>query len=161
MPSLKAEPPPICILDLTTGKTKNLPPSPDFVWSPRWSPNGRFIVGLKLKYPVDALEVFDLKTGKWLLLPLKQGRLNYPLWSHDSRFLYYLAASDYEQESIGEPGVYRIPVTGGTAERVVGLRGFRYAGWNSQWMGLDPDDRPMLLRDEGTDEIYALTFERK
>jgi len=70
-------------------------------------------------------------------------------------------AADYEQEIIGEPGVYRIPVTGGKAEKVVGLRGFRYTGWNSQWMGLDPDDRPMLLRDEGTDEIYALTLERK
>ena len=29
------------------------------------------------------------------------------------------------------------------------------------WFGLDPDDNPLLLRDEGTDEIYALTLERK
>jgi Tol biopolymer transport system component/DNA-binding winged helix-turn-helix (wHTH) protein len=161
MPSLRSEPPATCVLDLTTGMIKTLPPSPKFFRSPRWSPNGRFIIGLTLRVPMDDLEMYDLETGKWSLLHLHQGRISNPSWSHDSRFIYYLVASNYEQEIIGEPGVYRIPVTGGKPEKVVGLTGFRHTGWHSQWMGLDPDDRPLLLRDEGTDEIYALTLERK
>jgi hypothetical protein len=29
------------------------------------------------------------------------------------------------------------------------------------WMGLDPTDRPVFLRDLGTEDIYALSLERK
>ena len=35
-------------------------------------------------------------------------------------------------------------------------------GWYANgWLGLDPTDAPLLLRDAGTDEIYALTLEQK
>jgi hypothetical protein len=57
--------------------------------------------------------------------------------------------------------VSRVRVSGGDAERVVDLKGFRYTGAFQIWMGLDPTDTPMLLRDVGTDDIYALTLERK
>jgi len=60
-----------------------------------------------------------------------------------------------------DPGVYRIRVSGGNAERVVDLKGFRYTGAFNFWFGLDPTDTPMLLRDVGTDDIYALTLEQK
>jgi len=57
--------------------------------------------------------------------------------------------------------VFRVRVSGGNAERVVDLKGFRYTGAFSDWMGLDPTDTPMLLRDVGTADIYALTLEQK
>ena len=144
----------------TTGKIRTLPPSPKVFWSPRWSPDGRYIVGLT-GFPFDNLELFNLETGTWSLLNPQQGRINYPSWSHDGHFVYFVVGSLLQWESIGERGVYRIPVTGGKPEKVVDVRGFRRTGWYGIWMGLDPDDRPMLLRDEGADEIYALTLERK
>ena len=61
----------------------------------------------------------------------------------------------------GNSGVYRIRPTGGPAERVVDLKGFHHTGYFSFWMGLDPDDNPLLLRDLGGDDIYALTLEPK
>jgi hypothetical protein len=57
--------------------------------------------------------------------------------------------------------VYRVLVSGGKAERVSDLTDFRWAGAYSEWMGLDPTDAPMLLRDIGSDDIYALTLETK
>lgn len=33
----------------------------------------------------------------------------------------------------------------------------QYSGY---WLGLDPEDHPLLLRDAGSVEIYALTLER-
>jgi hypothetical protein len=33
-------------------------------------------------------------------------------------------------------------------------------GWDWSWFGLDPDDNPIMLRDAGTNEVYALTLER-
>jgi hypothetical protein len=58
-------------------------------------------------------------------------------------------------------GVYGIRPLGGTAERIVDLKEFRYTGFFNYWMGLDPDDTPMLLREMGSNDIYALTLETK
>ncbi len=57
--------------------------------------------------------------------------------------------------------MFRIRPSGGEAERVVDLRSFRHTGVYSHWMGLDPDDNPLLLRDVGGIDIYALTLEQK
>jgi hypothetical protein len=39
------------------------------------------------------------------------------------------------------------------------LKDFRQTGTFSIWLGLAPDDSPLLLRDTGTQEIYALDWE--
>jgi hypothetical protein len=39
------------------------------------------------------------------------------------------------------------------------LKNFRQAGASGSWLGLAPDDSPLLLRDTGTEEIYALDWE--
>ncbi len=57
--------------------------------------------------------------------------------------------------------MYRIAVPGGTPQRVVDVKDFRSAGAVNCWFGLDPDDTPLLLRDNGTKDIYALTLDRK
>jgi hypothetical protein len=59
------------------------------------------------------------------------------------------------------PGVFRIPVIGGDAERITDLKEVPYTGYYSVWFGLDPTDAPLLLRNIGTSDIYALTLEQK
>jgi len=49
----------------------------------------------------------------------------------------------------------------GEAEEIVDLKDFHDAGWYGAYMGLDPTDSPLLLRDIGSDDIYALTVEAK
>jgi Tol biopolymer transport system component/DNA-binding winged helix-turn-helix (wHTH) protein len=139
--------PEIRILDLASHSVTTLPGSEGKV-SPRWSPDGRHI--LALNYDVD-LQVYDFGTQHWT--SLRKGKVDFPSWSHDSRFIYFVG--------LFERGVFRVPVSGGRAERIVDLKDFRHTGWFTFWMGLDPDDAPLLLRDRGTDEIYALTLERK
>jgi DNA-binding winged helix-turn-helix (wHTH) protein/Tol biopolymer transport system component len=140
------------ILDLATRKTITLPHRPEGFWSPRWSPDGRYIAGLTFKR--DNLSIFDLKTQRWKDL-LQKGLNGFPNWSKDSRFIYFLRVTDNR-------GIFRIPISGGDEERIVDLKEFRIMGWYSGgWLGLDPTDAPLSLRDAGTDEIYALTLERK
>jgi hypothetical protein len=55
----------------------------------------------------------------------------HPTWSSDSQFIYFLLPWD-------DPGVFRVPVSDGNAERVVDLKGFRFTGAFNLWMGLDP-----------------------
>lgn len=57
--------------------------------------------------------------------------------------------------------MFRIPVTGGDAEHITDLKGVHYTGYYTVWFGLDPTDAPLLLRDIGTSDIYALSLEQK
>ena len=58
-------------------------------------------------------------------------------------------------------GVFRIPLKGGEPELVVDLKDFHPWGSVYFWMGLDPTDKPLMLRYTGSDDIYALTLEEK
>jgi DNA-binding winged helix-turn-helix (wHTH) protein/Tol biopolymer transport system component len=136
------------ILDLASHNAIEVPGS-EGVWSPRWSPDGRYIAGLKNG---NDLVVFDSRTQRWSLLV--KGDAGYPTWSRDGKFLYF-------DRVVGNPGVFRIRPTGGVAERIIDLQGFRFTGAYAHWMGLDPDDTPMLLRDAGTDDIFAFKLEQK
>jgi Tol biopolymer transport system component/DNA-binding winged helix-turn-helix (wHTH) protein len=139
----------IRVFDLASRETVTLPGSQG-IYSPRWSPDGRFIAGLNSSGGID---VFEFATQRWS--QLQKSFSGYPAWSSDSRFVYFIGPG-----SMGL-GVYRVRVQGGNAELVVDLNGFRHTGTVGSWMGLDPTDTPMLIRDTGSEEIYALTLEQK
>ena len=140
----------IRILDLETHRSTAVPPAPVPVWGPRWSPDGKYIFCSTPSYAGTA--IFDMDTQKWTHFA-SHLEANYSNWAHDSRSVYFL--------SEGSPhGVYRISIPGGRTERVVDLSSFRLAH-SGTWLGLDPEDHPLLLRDAGSVEIYALPLERK
>ncbi len=138
------------IVDLGTRQVTVLPGS-EGLWSPRWSSDGRYIAALR-GFSVD-LPVLDLATRQWRTLP-GSGDVEYPSFSRDSRFLYFLRVGRGQ-------GVFRIPVAGGKAVRVVDMTGWHLAFSYGYSMSLDPTDAPLVLRDTGTDDIYALTLEGK
>ena len=142
------------ILDLATHQIAIVAGS-DGIYSPRWSPDGRYIAAM----PVDAtgLKIFDLESQQWSELVRKDtlGTLAFPSWSRDSKSIYFnrIAAS-------GDKGIFRIRAGGGDPERVASLKSIDLGGrWG--WMGLDPGDAPLILRDTGSNDIYALTLEQK
>jgi hypothetical protein len=53
--------------------------------------------------------------------------------------------------------VVRIRISDLTLNQVVDLKNFTPAG--SGWLALAPDDSPLLLRDTGTQDVYALDWE--
>jgi Tol biopolymer transport system component/DNA-binding winged helix-turn-helix (wHTH) protein len=140
----------LSIFDLDSHSITDVP-GPVGVYSPRWSPDGRFIAALSTHFPY--LEVFNLETHQWSTVLTHEG-IGFPSWSRDSRYLYILYADQ-------QPGVYRVSSKGGAPEQVVDLKGFHHTGLVGFWMGLDPNDVPLLLRDVGTDDLYALTLEAK
>jgi hypothetical protein len=72
-----------------------------------------------------------------------------------------VTASSLLPAAEGRHSVFRIPFKGGKAEKIIGLTEWHDAGANEKYMGLDPTDSPLLFRDIGSDEIYALTLEKK
>ncbi len=151
------------ILDLDSGKVSEVPGS-NGLYSPRWSPNGHYVAALTrseinagMGITTDAIRLFELQTQQWSTLVEHRGDWGFPTWSHDSKFLYAL---NFPTDN-GPTSVYRIAVPGGTPQRVVDLRDVPLIGAVNFWFGLDPDDTPLLLRDNSTNDIYALTLERK
>jgi DNA-binding winged helix-turn-helix (wHTH) protein/Tol biopolymer transport system component len=138
------------IVDLRSKQTTILPGS-EGKWSPRWSPDGRFIAAFFDGPQQPSLPIFDSTTRKWHTVQVK-GDLEYLSFSHDNRFIYFLRHGR-------DQGVFRIPVVGGKEERVVDLTDWHLAGFFGFSMSLDPDDAPLVLRDTGSEDIYALTLE--
>jgi Tol biopolymer transport system component len=136
----------IRILDMNTRQLSTLPGSTG-LFSARWSPNGRYIAALNSDSRV--LVLFDLRTQKWQ--ELARISLGFPNWSKNSDYVYFL----HEEN---QPSVMRVRISDHKLERVADLKNFRQAGFYSVWLGMAPDDSPLLLRDIGTQEVYALDW---
>jgi serine/threonine protein kinase/Tol biopolymer transport system component len=136
-------------VDLASHRVTTLPGSVG-IFSPHWSPDGQFIAASSVD--LSKMLLFDIKTQTWTTI--YKDRAAYSTWSSDSRFLYFIRYTN-------DPAVLRMPVKGWKPEVVVLLKDFHPTGTFDLWFGLDPSDAPMLLRDLGTEDIYALTLERK
>jgi Tol biopolymer transport system component len=137
----------IHIMDLKTRQVSTLPGS-DGLFSPRWSPDGRYIAALRAG--PETLQLFDFTTRKWA--ELGKLPLGYPSWSQDSKYIYF------DSPSGTDPAFYRVRISDQKLERLASLKNLRTTGAFG-WTGLAPDDSPLLLRDAGTQEIYALDWE--
>ena len=143
------EGPGIVIYDLAAGKVSPLPGARQ-LFSPRWSPDGRYIAAITN----DSLKLvlFDQVTRKWE--DLVSMPIGYPTWSHNGQYIYFDSAEDTDS------AIFRMRISDHKLERVVSLKGVReYAGENGSWTGLTPDDSPLLVRDTGSQEIYALDWQ--
>jgi Tol biopolymer transport system component len=134
----------IHILDLKTHQVSTLPGT-DGMFSPRWSPDGRYLVALRAHE--QGLMVFDFKTRQWSVLVKELA--GYPAWSHDGLFVYFLHLDR------NTPAVERVAV-GGKVEQVASLKGIQFTGFYTFWFGLAPDDSPLVLKDMGTQEIVSM-----
>ena len=138
----------INILDLRTHKVSVVPGS-EGLFSPHWSPDGRYIVALKTNSPGSML--FDFKTKKWV--ELANLLMAFPNWSRDGNYVYF-------HSSGSDAALFRVRISDHKLEKIVSLKGARLTiGAIGTWCGLAPDDSPLVLRDVGTQEIYALDLQ--
>jgi serine/threonine protein kinase/Tol biopolymer transport system component len=137
----------IRLFDVKTNQLSTLPDSKG-LFSPRWSPDGRHIAALS--FESRELMLFDFATQKWR--EIAKITLGFPNWSKNSDYVYFL----HEEN---EPSVMRVRIIDHKIERIADLKNFQQTGYYSVWLGLAPDDSPLLLRDVGTQEIYALDWQ--
>jgi eukaryotic-like serine/threonine-protein kinase len=135
----------IRVLDVKTHQVSTLPDSTG-LFSPRWSPDGRHLVAM----PFDCknLMLFDFATQKWE--EIAKISPAFPNWSKSGDYVYV--------RDNNQPSVVRIRIRDLKVDRVADMKNFRSTGQADGWLGLAPDDSPLLLRDIGTQEIYALDW---
>jgi eukaryotic-like serine/threonine-protein kinase len=136
------------VLDLQTHQVSVLPGSQN-VFSPRWSPDGRFLVAVASDS--RKLSLFDFQTQKWTDWVTQTTALGFPCWSRDGKYLYFDSTYSNNQ------AYFRIKVGETKSESLVSLKNLRrYFGAVGAWSGLTPDGTPIFVRDISTQEIYAL-----
>ena len=139
------------LLDLKTRQISIVPGSESLIY-PIWSPDGRYIAADAYGGPRNGAWIYNVSTHEWKRLPLVE--YGYWAWSHDSKYIYYDGPSGDQTTAM------RLRVADGRIEKVATLTGIRRAtGAFGEWFGLGPGDAPLLLRNTGNQQIYALDWE--
>jgi eukaryotic-like serine/threonine-protein kinase len=136
------------IVDLRTRAISTVPGS-DGIFSPHWSPDGRYLAAIR--GTAEGLMLFDFQNQKWL--ELAHMTVAFPNWSRDGKHVYFHTFGN-------DAALYRVRVSDRKLERIVDLRGIRLTISDyGTWCGLAFDDSPLILRDVGSQEIYALDLQ--
>jgi Tol biopolymer transport system component len=134
-------------LDLKIRKVSSIPGS-DGLFSPRVSPDGRYISALTIGE--TKLMLFDTTTNRWSSLHEGE-QVGYNQWSHDGRYVYLRENRD------GAGELARVRIKDSVLEHLLSLKDFpQLSDHFASWIGLTPDDAPLLMRDRSVQEIYAL-----
>jgi len=140
--------PNIHIVDLATQTVTDVPGS-DQYFSPRWSPDGRYLAALSLDSSRVAL--FDFAATRWQEV-VKGAYFSWPNWSHGGDYVYYLQGTT-------SPAVMRFRISDRKVERVADLQSVHLAGFYGVSLTLSPDDEPLMTRDAGSEEVFALDWQ--
>jgi Tol biopolymer transport system component/DNA-binding winged helix-turn-helix (wHTH) protein len=134
------------ILDLKTGTITAVPGS-EGLFSPRWSPDGRYIAALTLDQ--RQVRLYSVATQSWTTLNVPSGAD--PVWSADSKSLFVHASLDPSQP------IDRIAIPGGQVEQIVRLADSRANdAVDFVFGGLSTDDRPLVRARVFTGNFYSL-----
>jgi hypothetical protein len=136
------------IIDLKTHAVSTVQGS-EGLYCPRWSPAGRYISATSSDG--SKLMIFDSARKQWsALTDLSEGC---PTWGQNEDYLYF------QSFDVTTPQFNRIRVPDGKLERIANID-FRRGGQRDWywWNGITPYRSPIVLRDESTEEIYALEW---
>ncbi|HEV2397811.1 MAG TPA: hypothetical protein VGS27_12770 [Candidatus Sulfotelmatobacter sp.] len=142
----------IRLLTFETHEITTIPGS-DGLFSPRWSPNGRYIAALSPDG--TSLMLFDFTTKQWTTwLKEPAGSFSYPQWSADSEYVYF------DDFVTGAEAIRRVKVGESQADLVFELGNLeRYPGALGPWTNRAADGSWMFVRDRSTQEVYQLSLE--
>ncbi len=137
------------ILDLRNHAVTTIPGS-DGLFSPRWSPSGRYIAALSLDQ--RKLVVLDTLLGSWHTVA--EDTAADPVWTSDSRYIIFHAA-----QAQGQP-IYRASASDWKLERLADLRSVN-GGETADYFfcGLTPDNLPIVRARTGTGDVYAMDLD--
>jgi Tol biopolymer transport system component/DNA-binding winged helix-turn-helix (wHTH) protein len=134
------------IVDVATGALQEVPGSTG-LFSPRWSPDGRYIAALSLDQ--RQVRLYTVATRTWTTLPVTSGAD--PIWSPDSHYLFLHASLDPAQP------IDRISIPDGHVDEIVRLADSReHDAVDYVFGGLGLDNRPLIRTRIFTGNFYSL-----
>ena len=139
------------IVNLKTLESETIPGS-EGMFSPRWSPDGRWIAALSLNQ--KSLMLYDVAQHRWK--ELAQTSAADPCWSADSKSLFVHAFLAEHQP------ILKINVPDGETHVVADLSGFHdRATVNYFFGGITPASEPLVQPRIGAGDLYSLDLKVK
>ena len=138
------------VTELATHRATTIPHS-EGLYSPKWSPDGRYIAALTLEQ--KKLMLYDTKTTTWKMLAATEA--DHPIWAKDSKALYiraYLA---------DQKPVCRVSVPDGQVAKIADLSNF-HAGTMTlaNFSGLSLEDAPLMHAEISSGNLYSLNLDQ-
>ncbi len=134
------------IVHLATGQVEQLPRS-EGLFSPRWSPNGRYLAALSLDQ--RRVMLYDFTTKAWTQLPVDSGAD--PIWSKDGSALFVHASLDPAQP------IVRITVPENKVDIIVKLADLSQSdALDYVFGGLTRDGHPLVRARSFTGNLYSM-----
>lgn len=136
-------------VDLKTLNVTTIPDSNNMI-APQYSPDGQYLAAVSIAG--NRLLLFNVATKQWS--DLTQTAIGSFRWSSDGKLVYF------DNGFRAEQALYRVRLSDHRVEQVASLKDFRrvVTPW-STWFGVAPDGSPLLMRDTGSQEVYALDLE--
>jgi DNA-binding winged helix-turn-helix (wHTH) protein/Tol biopolymer transport system component len=149
----------IRVVDLGTQRVSTLPGS-EGLFSPRWSPDGRYVAAMPLDQ--SKVVIFDFATRTWSELipgrerdrqPEKAWQLNNPFWSRDGRLLYV--------QNFGEHNgpLYSVRTSDRAIDRIFDLDEIKRSMASCTFWGLALDGSPLGSCSLSSSDVYALEWD--
>ena len=136
----------IQIGDLESGEFEPLPGSKG-LFSPRWSPDGRYIAAIS--HDSLRLLLYEVSSKRWRPLLTSKSILGYPSWAADSASLFF------DEGSVR----VRLRIADGRKESVTSFEGLQRLSRLGSWVDHAPDGSILTLRNTSLDEMFALELE--
>lgn len=136
-------------LDLKTKRMEALPGSRG-LQAPQWSPDGRYLAARSVSS--KQLKLYDTQRRQWMDPGVEN--VDYETWSSDGTYLYFNTFLNHE-----DPSIFRLRIKDRKIERLYTLQNVMLTGVYGLWSGVAPDGSPLILRDAGSRDIYAIDLE--
>ena len=138
--------------DLKTREITDFPGS-EKLFSPRYSPDGRYLAALS--QDSASLFLYDFVAKKWNKWLTERGNIAFPTWSKDSKYIYF------DNFMTDHPTARRVKVGDTQSEELFSLSGLRrFSGTPSgTWGGLSPEGDRLYVEDTSVQEIYSLQLQ--
>lgn len=134
------------VLHLATGVVEQIPGSTG-LFSPRWSPDGQYIMALTLDQREERL--YALATRIWTVLSKRSGAD--PVWSSDSRYIYFHELLDPAHS------IDRVDVRNSKLEQLIRLSDQTQDDpVDYTFAGLSRNDEPLIVSRTNAANIYSL-----
>jgi WD40 repeat protein len=142
----------IRLFDLKT-QQQSLFPGSEGPFSPRCSPDGRFLAALTRDS--GALMLYDFRSQRWSKWLTEPGNIAFPTWSKDGRYIYF------DNFLTDHPTARRVKLGDTHSEELFSLPDLRrFSGTPAgTWGGLAPDDSRLYIQDLSVRETHSLQLQ--